>query len=107
MNSNETTKPPQVGGSALNDVLGLINAFTKEQERLWENVRNCAINNKIPKELPIDAVLFVSTDRFEDLPILFKMQFAGRVFANNLLQNDRMIITKRPNVELTGRSMES
>jgi hypothetical protein len=97
MNHTEAQQPPQGGGSALNDVLGFIDAFTKEQSQLWENVKNCAKNNKIPQELPIDAVLFFSSDRFGDLPVFFKLQFAGRVFENKLLPNDTMIIMKRPN----------
>lgn len=100
MNNEQNLNKDAVCVTALNDLLGLIEVFTQEQERLWEYVGNCARNNKIPEELPTDAILFVSTDRFEDLPLLFKMEFAGRVFQNNLLQNDVIIIMKRPNAEL-------
>lgn len=101
MNTEQQTNSIAPGGSELPRLLDLINYFEKEQERLWQYVKECAIRNVIPKELPLDAVLFVSSHRFDNLHHLFKMEFAGRVFADRLLQYDTIVIMKRPTAKLS------
>ena len=100
MKQNETTKPTRDGGAALNGALGWIDIVAKEREQLWGYVKNCVENNIIPEDLPLDAVLFVSSDRFDTLHRHFKIQFAGRVFADGLLEYNTMVIMKRPNASL-------